>query len=238
MIKQFILKYRSLFDAFLNFLNIIFVTIYVNSFTKESMDNKSGIFNSIDALGALNFLLMLIILVYFLQYKIHKIQENSFEYNKKEIINNILEANCIAITGSGSNKHIRAFFTKCDYRRKIRITINSYGLMSHDPETVSQFPLEFGVTGESYKTKSLVVRRICKSDKDNYPDDIKGIINPNLQAIMSIPIFDYYNPRKNKLVGFITFDSKEPMDSIGFEKEEIQNIGKACANLISQIICI
>ncbi|MCP4613174.1 MAG: hypothetical protein GY845_31165 [Planctomycetes bacterium] len=235
-IRKYIIRYRIVFESFLNLLNVLFVALYVNEFTKAS--NIGGNTNFIDVinnLGTYNFYTIIIIISFILLYKLHRMQNKSFEENKDNIIDNLLAANCIAITGLGSNKHIRAFFTICDYKHNLRRTVNSHGLLRYDPETVSCFPLNFGVTGKCLETKNIVVEGITEDDVKQYPEDVNGIVLKSLKSIMSIPIFDYYST-KNKIIGFITFDSCESLDVIGFNKEEIQMIGKVCATLISQIL--
>ena len=88
-----------------------------------------------------------------LQLYLQVLTKQYIKTNIKDILETILEASCKSLIYPNDNNHIRAIVTIADNRRKVRYTKYTYNAES-DPERVAEFPLEFGITGQAYISKS------------------------------------------------------------------------------------
>jgi hypothetical protein len=93
------------------------------------------------------------------------------------------------------------------------------------------------VTGDAFKLRTAVARKLPANHIETYPAEVQPIIAPNLKCVLAVPIFDPGDP-PGPLLGILAFDSFESIKTIGFDSRESKLIAQSWADLVSEVIVL
>jgi hypothetical protein len=235
--KNFFYKHYIIIQGLLSFTLAILIGFYTELLSSQLSQNPQITLKvAIEALGLRNLLFIFSVLIFAFQIYLNSIPIKTIRDSKKRIIEEILEAACRSLIYPNKNLHIRAIVTLCDHKKGIRQTMYSYNTRP-DPERVAIFPIDFGVTGEAYKTRTVVARQLPDDHISTYPDEVKSSVATDLKSVLALPILNPDNFRA-PLLGILAFDSCEKIDTIGFNSRESFDIAQSWADLIGEVLIL
>jgi hypothetical protein len=117
----------------------------------------------------------------------------------------------------------------------MRHTKYSYNTEGDPEHTVGAFPADFGVTGEAFLTKSVVVKELPEKHHESMQLEIKSSVLPEVKTILAAPILNPFK-REGTPLGILAFDSILPLAELGVDKREAREIAQRWADIIGYIL--
>lgn len=209
--------------------------LYINLFT-----NKVGalaISGIITQLGWWNALIPVIIALVWLQNYIQDIPRKYIIRKKDTLISAILEAACKTLIYPNTNLHIRSIVTLCcDEKNGLRETRYTYNAES-DPERVAAYPKEFGITGEAFKSRSVIVKQLKITHHKTYEEDTKKHVLPQIRTILAAPILKS-NSLKDEPLGVLAFDSIHTIEELKWDQIHVRKVAQEWADILSKLLIV
>jgi len=210
-----------------------YVNILTGKLASASLEQTPKI---VASLGSWNILLVLALILLFLQYRISRLAQRRLVVNADDIINDILAAACRSMTFPSVNRHIRGIVTLRDGNSGYRVTRYTYNAIP-DPERVASLPLDFGVTGEAYISRSAIVRELKEGHVMGLPPEIQPLIFQDLRTVLAAPLLAS-NEGRDAPLGVLAFDSVLPPHTLHFDRPEARELAQRWADIIAKLLII
>lgn len=231
-IDLYIHRNSSIILTIITLLVACITGLYINLFT-----NKIDSFSFTDTIKGLswwNLLILLVVILVWFQNYVQNVPRKFILQKRDSLITSILEAACNTLIYPDTNLHIRAIITLCNDDKKLRETKYTYNAES-DPERVAAYPNEFGVTGEAFLQKSVVVKQLKTTHHKFYEDETKKHVLPQIRTILAAPILKSNNIQDEPL-GVLAFDSINTLEELQWNKIQIRKIAQEWADILSKMI--
>jgi hypothetical protein len=236
--KRFLLKNRSIIQSSSTIIIALTTAFYVNlitgSYLEQGKNGNIDFILIIKELGWWNILALIIIVVLFFQIYLSKLEKRFIKSNINDIVHQILKAACRSLIYPENQKHIRAIVTirnGSSGTRKTKYTYNA----SCDPERVAEYPNDFGITGEAFRTRSVILKQLPPDHHDSYHQEIQDNILPKVKTVLAAPILDSENVNELPL-GVLAFDSSLAIRTLKWNNNEARKIAQYWADVIAKII--
>lgn len=236
--RKILIKNNFVLQILITLLVAIVVGFYINLITglylEKIKEPGSTIFSTIKELDWWNILGFLIILLIIFQLYLQNLSRQYVTTNINDIIVCILETSCKSLIYPHDSKHIRAIITICDNKRNLRYTKYTYNAES-DPERVAEFPLDFGITGKSYKSKSVILEELPVRHHKLYSDKTKDNILASVRTILAAPLLNPDNLNENP-IGILAFDSILSISELNWDSIKIRKIAQEWGDIIAKLL--
>lgn len=208
--------------------------LYINLLTSQMVAGNS-FWTAVKSLSGWNISLLGIAgLVWFQRYVANLNRQRVINF-KDNLIERMLAAAALSLTYPDTNRHIRGIVTVYNPRTNTRHTRYSYNTEGDPEHTVGTFPADFGVTGEAFTTKSVVVKELPPGHHQSMQLELKSSVLPEVNTILAAPILSPFKKDAPPL-GVLAFDSILPLASLGVDKREAREIAQRWADIIGYIL--
>jgi len=208
------------------------IGLYINWFTKQP-DNNTFISN-IQNLSWKNLLLVLTVALLVFHVHTLNVPKKITKSKQKSLVSSILESASKSLIYPNLDLHIRAIVTVCDNKTNKRVTCYNYNTES-DPERVAEFEKEFGVTGEAFTKKSVVLKQLKATHHKDYDTRTQNNVLPQIKTVLAAPILKSNNT-EDEPFGILAFDSMQTIQELYWNKREIRTIAQEWADILSEIL--
>jgi len=235
--KRFIFRNRPIIQSLCTIIITLITAFYVNLITGlylECSREKKGLIIVLQELTWWNLLGLTIVLLFFFQIYLSSFEKRYIKSNINEIVHLILKAACESLIYPENQKHIRAIVTIRDGDSGIRKTKFEYNA-SCDPERIAEYPNEFGVTGEAFRTRSVILKQLSVDHHHKLNKNIKDNVLPKVKTILAAPILDPVNTDELPL-GVLAFDSMLAICTLRWNHDQVRRIAQYWADVIAKII--
>jgi hypothetical protein len=225
---------RTWLEPLLTLLVGAIVALYVNLLTTElTGPNKPTIVAAASSLGWWNLLAIAILGALVAQAYIARRPVLKLRDLRELLIEKLMELICKTMIFP-ARSHIRAIVTLREGSSGRRATRYSYNCTA-DPERVASYPLEFGVTGEAFSKKSVVLQELPEGHHALYDSQTKAAVLPEIRTIMAAPILKFKKETDSPL-GVLALDSILPAKKLHFDRAEARQLAQGLADIIGIII--
>lgn len=233
-----LLKKQILFQSaqvLITIATAIISAFYINLITNQyPLAEEQHFSDAIKALGLYNFLPFILIILIVVQVILSTRPYRTMGKIQRFLVNKILETACKSLIHPHETRHIRAIVTLVDYsdrtnpKRKTAYTYNAEA----DPERYGVYPVDFGITGEAFKMKSVIVKELPKKHYETYDENTKKNVLPQIRTIMAAPIYS----DDHQLIGILAFDSTLSLATVKFDTNHARSIAQSWADILGFII--
>lgn len=234
-LDRFFLKNTSELLTIITLLVACITGLYINLLTNK-IDNKTFRATIIE-LSWWNLLILIVVVLVLLQNYIQNIPKKYLTQKKDSLISLILEAACNTLIYPETTLHIRAIVTLCcddkTGQRETKYTFNA----ESDPERVAAYPNEFGITGEAFTKKSVVIKQLKVTHHKTYGDETKKHILPQVRTILAAPLLKSNNI-KDEPLGVLAFDSINTIEELKWNKIQVRKIAQEWADILSKLLIV
>jgi len=229
----FLIRNNQSVSTAITILMSFFVGLYINLLTKQL--ESVGFIDSIQNLSWKNLLLVLVVALLIFQIYTLNIAKKVMKSKQEPLINAILEAASKSLVHPKSNLHIRAIVTVCDNKINKRVTRFNYNTDS-DPERIAEFDKEFGITGEAFTTKSVILKQLPTTHHRGYNSSTQNNVLREIKTILAAPILKS-NSANDEPFGILAFDSKHTIEELNWNTQHcIKGIAQEWADILSEIL--
>jgi hypothetical protein len=236
--KRFLFRNKSIIQSLITIFIAVIVAFYINLITGFYLEQGKiegvSLFDILKELRWWNLLGMVIILLFCFQIYTSKLSKRFINSNINGIINLILEAACQSLIYPETQNHIRAIITLRIGNSGMRRTKYTYNASS-DPERIAEYPNQFGITGEAFRTRSVILRQLPTDHHNTYNQRTKDNVLPKIKTILAAPILDSENSHEMPL-GVLAFDSILAIRTLKWNHDEARKIAQEWADVIARII--
>lgn len=208
---------------------------YVNLITNQyPLDEGLSFSDALKSLGLYNFLPFILLVFIVAQVVLSTRPYRTMTIIQKFLVNKILEAACKSLIHPHETRHIRAIITLVDQSDKsnpIRKTAYTYNAEA-DPERYGTYPVDFGITGEAFQMKSVIVKELPKKHYEEYDEKTKKNVLPQIRTIMAAPIYS----DNHELIGVLAFDTTLSLSTVKFSTSQARSIAQSWADILGFII--
>ena len=232
------MKNQTLIQSIQFILTLIIAMIsafYINLITNQyPLSEGQNLLVIIKSLGIYNILPLSLIILIYIQIVLSIQPYRTMGKIQNYLVNKILENSCKSLIHPHETRHIRAIITLVDFSDKNnprRKTAYSYNAEA-DPERYGVYPADFGITGEAFKTKSVIVKELPKEHHEMYDENTKKNVLPQIKTVMAAPIYS----ETQKLIGILAFDTTLALSTVKFNSNLARSIAQSWADIIGFII--
>jgi hypothetical protein len=237
--KAWIAQFATGIQAFLSFVSLVAIGIYVNLITSSPERTSALLKVNLGDFFRLSGNVTVFLLVAIACFVATVLLTNSFSRDRKLVVKQFLEAlaRALIFPQTDSNLAIRA---TCRIYNKKKQHLETYAFYG-DPADADPFQ-PIPTDGERSKpfsiVKALKEKRIVASDIPpgaKYPDDIR--VWKRIRSVLAAPLRDYdeFGPQ-GEVLGTISFDSSKPLTALHFDKEGAREICRISASCIYRIL--
>lgn len=211
------------------------VGIWVNLFTGAlSEEGHGSLLKEMAGLRYWHGCLIIAVALLALQVRLSRISDRRLRVSADDLIGRILEVACKSLVFPRGTRHIRAIVTVRDGDSGQRNTRYWYNT-APDPERTASFPLAFGVAGEAYTTRSVVVRELSPDHVATYQAEIQPSVHPLLKTVMAAPLLASED-RSDEPLGVLAFDSTLSPHSLSFDRPEARDLAQGWADIVARLL--
>ena len=236
--KDLSLKKQVLFQSIQVVITLAIAMIsafYINLITNQyPLGKGQHLSDVIKTLGLYNFLPFALVILIFVQVVLSTRPYRTMGKIQRFLVNKILENACKSLIHPHETRHIRAIVTLVDFSDKTnpkRKTAYTYHAEA-DPERYGVYPVGFGITGEAFQMKSVIVKELPKEHYDLYDENTKKNVLPQIKTVMAAPIYS----DNHKLIGILAFDTTLPLSTVKFDTNLARSIAQSWADILGFII--
>lgn len=234
--KRIAIKYKPIINIFITLAESIITGIFLSLIADKIKDGYSFI-ESIQEINDSDTYILLFLLCLFLHIYIEcYVSTYNKKYNKKtkeELINSILKEACDSFVYPHNNYNIRANIAVCNYKEMKRKIVYYYN-MTTSPEKYSEYGIYFGVAGLAISRRIPIAQALSDNHIDTYDVNTKDFVEPRLKCVLAAPIF--LNRDDKKVVGVLSFDSMDCIETMRFDTDKSKEIAQSWANIFSNIV--
>jgi hypothetical protein len=210
---------------------------YINVLTGDLAETpRQRLAQTIWHMGSWNVVLGVCVGLLLVQYRAMRSADRRLSISADELIQDILAAASQSILFPHKSKHLRAIVTVRDGTTGRRVTRYAFNT-APDPERVASFPLFFGVTGEAYKTRSVVLHELPADHVSSYEDEVQPLIFPDLRTVLAAPLLQSNDPNDEPL-GVLAFDSVLPPSKLFFDHPEARQLAQLWADIVAKLLVV
>lgn len=230
--SRILTKNKATYSLIASVIESIVLGIYL-SMISDKFIKGNNVWTAISLLEWYNLLAVVFIALFVFQIYLSLLEKKSGNDEKKQLIDNMLQAACSSIIYPNNALHIRSIITVCDYKNWKRTTVYAYNIES-DPERTATYDLTFGVTGEAVKQKVPVARALPPNHIETYSPENAQFVEKDLRCVLAAPIFS--KNKKGEVVAVLAFDSFEPIENIQFNTRKSRELAQMWADIFSRIL--
>lgn len=209
--------------------------IYVNVATDRIVSRpETHPLHDLWRIGSWNLAIIVAVGLLVLQYRVARHADRRLSVSADELIQDVLAAASQSLIFPHKNKHIRAIVTVRVGDTGQRVTRYAYNT-APDPERVASFPLFFGVTGQAYKTRSVVLHELPADHVSGYEDEVQPLILPDLRTVLAAPLLKS-NDLKDEPLGVLAIDSVLPPAKLFFDRPEARQLAQLWADILAKCL--
>lgn len=222
---------QVVFTLVVAIISAFYINLITNQYPLKEGQSFSDALKSLGLYNLLPFILLLLILA---QVILSTRPYRTMGKIQRFLVRKILETACKSLIHPHETRHIRAIVTLVDYsdksnpKRKTAYTYNAEA----DPERYGIYPVDFGITGEAFRTKSVIVKELPKKHYDTYDEDTKKNVLPQIRTIMAAPIYS----DSDELIGILAFDTTLSLSTVKFDTSHARSIAQSWADILGFII--
>ena len=238
-VRQWIRRHAPLAETILTLAFAASLGLYVNLLS-SALDTKyngraPSVAHAVSTVGAWHLLLVVVITASIGQYRLGLYVRRYLTQirERSDLISAVLEAACKSLIYPTMQRHIRAIVTLREPDSPLRTTRYSYNTRG-DPEQAASYPLDFGVTGEAYTTKSVVAKELPPDHLDTYDPPVKSTVLPQICSILAAPILQ--RDSQGPPLGVLAFDSTDPLRRAHFDMPPARDLAQRWADVLTRIL--
>lgn len=236
-VRRWVSAHTLLLSLAIGSLVAVVLSAYVNVLTGALTDaNRRSFAEELRQLKYWHLCILVAVALTAAEIWVARASERRLRVAADDLINRTLEAACKSLTFPRSTRHIRAIVTVREGQTGRRATRYWYQVAA-DPERTASYPLDFGVTGQAYTTRSVVLQELPSNHMTTYEADIRRAVYPEIRTVMAAPLLASEDGRDQPL-GVLAFDSTLPPEKLSFGRPEARDLAQAWADIVARLLIV